>query len=82
MLTDEQAKRNIAANVERLMGELGITQSELARLTDESHARVSLMRRGLKLPSAAFLARLAEALNTTTDELLAEPTKNFRKTSA
>lgn len=75
VLTDEQAKQHIAANVSRLMRERGMTQSQLADATDESNARISLMIRGIKLPSAAFLHRIAEALETSVDELLENPKK-------
>lgn len=70
MLTDTDAKQNIAANVQSLLEVLGMSQSELAEATGESSARISLMIRGIKCPSAAFLARIAEALGTTADALL------------
>lgn len=59
-----------------------MTQTQLAEATDESPARISLMIRGLKLPSAAFLARIAEALGTTVDGLLEAPRKKSEKISA
>lgn len=73
MLTDTDAKQNIAANVQRLLVERGMSQSDLAEATDESNARVSLMINAKKCPSAAFLARIAEAVGTTVDELLKRP---------
>lgn len=70
MISDEETKRRIAANVARLLHERGMCQADLVEKTGESSARVSMMARGLKLPSAAFLARVAEALNTSTDDIL------------
>lgn len=70
MLTDDDAKKNIADNLQRLIRERGLKQSEIAEAVGESRMRVSLAVRGKKLPSAAFLARIAEALNSSVDVLL------------
>jgi transcriptional regulator with XRE-family HTH domain len=75
VLTDNEAKSAISANVKRLLGERGMSQAELARATEESTARLSQMIHGQKLPSAAFLARIAEALAVAADDLLAIPGK-------
>jgi len=71
VITDTQAKTAIAANVRRLLAEKGITQSDLCRLTGDNAMRVSYMIRGIKEPSASFLARVAEALGVKSDDLLA-----------
>ncbi len=73
MLSDDDAKANISANVNAAMERAGITQTELARRTNESDARISLVRRGVHIPSSALLARIAEALSVTADWLLAAP---------
>ena len=77
MLTDDQAKRLIAANVQRLMDEKGMNQTQLAEATGESCARVSMMVRGVKTPSAPFLHRIAEALEVTVDEILSKQGRKF-----
>lgn len=81
VLTDDEAKLNIAANVRALLSSAGMSQSELARKLEESEARVSLMIHAKKLSSAAFLARVAEVLGTTVDSLLAAPQKNSRRSA-
>jgi transcriptional regulator with XRE-family HTH domain len=79
--TDDEAKRNIAENVNRLMAARDLSQADLSRASGESEMRVSLLRRGLKMPTAGFLARIAEALGVSVDTLLSPPTKtpNSRK---
>jgi transcriptional regulator with XRE-family HTH domain len=81
VLTDEEAKMYIAENVRRLLLLRGMNQSDLARKIGESEMRISLMVRGIKLPSAAFLARVAEALAVKIDELLSPCQKNPRRTA-
>ncbi len=70
MITDTDAKRKISSTVRRLMKDRGVSQAELARATEESEMRISLLVRGEHLPSAAFLKRVAEALSATTDEFM------------
>lgn len=82
VLSDEKAKQNISVNVQRLLAQREMSQTALADATEESPARISLMIRGIKLPSAAFLARIAEALGTTSDDLLEAPKKNSGKIPA
>jgi transcriptional regulator with XRE-family HTH domain len=83
VLSDEQAKQNIAVNVQALLDAREWNQRDLARAIDESDMRVSFLVRGVKLASAAMLARVAEALETTVDALLAYPKRSpsHRKTS-
>ena len=72
MIQDDEAKRNISANVKRLLAEHipPWSQADLARATGESEMRISFLARGVNLPSAALLARVAEALGCTSDQLL------------
>ena len=81
MVTDTEAKDNVAENVSRLVGQLGISQAELGRRTGESPMRISLVIRGIHQPTAGFLARLAEALGVSADFLLNDPAENFPKKS-
>jgi transcriptional regulator with XRE-family HTH domain len=73
VITDEQAKEWIAANVSRLMKERGLTQVDIAAITGEQQMRIWRIANGLNLPSSAVLKRVAEALETTADELMSEP---------
>ena len=70
MITETEAKSAIAANVRRLLEQKGLSQSDLCRLTGDNRMRVSYMIRGIKEPSASFLARVAEALGVRIDDLL------------
>jgi transcriptional regulator with XRE-family HTH domain len=76
VLTDEQAKANIAANVARLRG--ARTRSWLARECGTYPIAITRIERGDHLPTSGLLARLAEALDTTADALLSiDATKNL-----
>lgn len=82
VVTDAEAKRNIAANVSRLLGVRGWSQKQLASATGETNMIISRIVRGVHVPNAATLARIAEALDTSTDILLDEPPKeNSRQTA-
>jgi transcriptional regulator with XRE-family HTH domain len=78
VVSDDEAKLNIATNVKRRMGELGISQAELARVTGENEMRISSVVRAVHLPTAGFLARLAEALRCSIDDLTFGPRKKSR----
>lgn len=72
VITDEQARERIGANVTALLESHDISQAELARMTDESTAQISRLCQGKILPSAAFLCRIAEALDVTMNQLMVE----------
>ncbi|MBX9790153.1 MAG: helix-turn-helix transcriptional regulator [Pirellulales bacterium] len=82
MITDAKAKANIAANVQRLMEMHGFTQAQLAEATGETQGAISKVLNGHHMPGAGFLARLAEALDYSTDKLLAKPPTEARRQSA
>jgi transcriptional regulator with XRE-family HTH domain len=81
MATDEQGRRNIAANVARLMMIHGMTQTALAEQTGETQATISRIVRGLNIPSATVLSRIASALDTTMDVLVEKSAENFSRAS-
>lgn len=81
VVSDDEAKVNIASNVKRRMGELGISQAELARATGENEMRISSVVRAVHAPTAGFLARLAEALECSVDDLILGRKKNSRRTA-
>lgn len=70
MLTDLEATLLIARNLSAILHEKGLTQADLARRTGESTARICHYVKGNRLASAAALARLAEALDVTLDDLV------------
>jgi transcriptional regulator with XRE-family HTH domain len=81
VVTDTEAKDNVAENVSRLMQQLGMNQVQLGAKTGESKMRISLVCRGIHQPTAGFLGRLAEALGVSADFLLNDPAENFPKKS-
>lgn len=81
MISDDQAKKHIAANLAKMLNEKKVSQSELARRTGEQRMTIWRTVSGLHVPSAALLARIAEALETTLDKLLEAPTKKSRRTA-
>ena len=70
--TDQQIAENIARNLADLLRDRKINQSELARRAGISRMAVSRYMRCVIVPGAGALARMAHALCTTTDELLAD----------
>lgn len=77
---DEQALRNIAANVKRLLAEQGMLQRELAAAIGESEMFVSHLVNGRHMPGGGALLRIAKALKTTAEELGKAPRKSRRET--
>ena len=73
MIDDNQAKRNIAANLARLLEAREWTQSALARMIDEDQPRISQLLRAQHMPGAGLLARIAEAFDVSVDRLLGTP---------
>jgi transcriptional regulator with XRE-family HTH domain len=73
VISDDRAKRNIAANVRRLLQDRQWTQAELATKTQEKQATISRIVNGLHVPGAGVVARIAEAFDVSADRLLAEP---------
>jgi transcriptional regulator with XRE-family HTH domain len=68
VLTDAEARQNIAANVRRLRGDRSL--SWLAKEIGTSPIQISRIEAGINLPGAGILARLAETLAVSTDDLL------------
>lgn len=81
MLNDEQAKRNIKANVKTLLAERGVNQARLAKEAEETPMMISRICKGEHVPNAATLARIAEVLRTSVDWILADHTKESRRTA-
>ena len=78
MITDKDALRNIAANVERLLAdqEPPWSQADLARASGENEMKISRLIRGQQMPGAGSLARIAEALAVPLSTLLDRPRTN------
>lgn len=75
MLTTENVKANISANLRRILDSRGMSVFALARLTGEPKNSVYRIARGDNEPGAVLLARIAQALDVSIDRLLAFPEK-------
>lgn len=85
MITNDEAKERIGAHVSRFMADRKMSQATLSRVTEESEMTISRVVRGKHVPNSALLHRLAEALQVSTDDLLAPivdaPQKKSRRTA-
>ena len=85
MITNDEAKARIGAHVSRFMVDRKMSQATLSRVTEESEMTISRVVRGKHVPNSPLLHRLAEALQVSTDELLAPvvevPRKRNRRTA-
>ena len=75
MISDDDAKKNLAANVSRLLEARDLTQMELAEMTGEHQSLISRIANGQNMPGGTVLARIAEALEISIDRLLSAPPK-------
>jgi transcriptional regulator with XRE-family HTH domain len=81
VLSDKDAKRNLAVNLDRIMRTRKVTQSQLARLTKKPVMTISRACRGQNVPRATVLACVAEALDVSIDRLLGPPPEIPEKTA-
>lgn len=79
MISDEQAKENVAANVLFFLDDFKWSQSELARATGETQMKISNICRAKHLADGGTLARIAEVFHTSVDILLGDPLKKPEK---
>lgn len=70
MLTDDQARHFLAANISRILRERQMSLRALARATSETPMRLSNISRGVSIPDVACVSRIAEALSVSIDDLL------------
>lgn len=82
MLTDDDVRVNLAANLKRMLAERDISQAELGRLTGVTQANISLICAGKHVSGVGVLARIAEALDTSIDFLIASPKPSSKKSLA
>lgn len=71
VLSDQEALRNIAANVRRLRRDR--SRSWLARQTGTYPINITRIENAEHMPGSGLLIRLAEALGASIDDLVAPP---------
>lgn len=64
--------KELGERIRALMGEYGITQTQLARRADVSQSMISKYISGVSEPRADTLANIATVLHTTSAELLGQ----------
>jgi len=80
VITDEAAKQNISRNIQVLLEKRQISILKFSQEIDEPQNTVYRIVRGDNMPGVALLARMAEYLRVTVDDLLSDP-KKFKKVS-
>jgi len=73
MISNEEAAKNLAANVQRLLEQRGWNQADLARRTGDNENTISRVVRGANVVNVGILARIAEAFDVSSDRLLMPP---------
>lgn len=68
-MTDAEAKA-FSAELKRLRAEAGLTGAAFGELVGCSGVYISQLERGMKKPSPQLAARIAEAFNTTVEEMI------------
>lgn len=61
---------SFADNVRRLREHKGLSQAELATMTDVTQPMIAQYEKGLKIPTIITGVQLAKALGTTCEELI------------
>ena len=79
VLSENEALTNAAANLRRKLEFFGWSQVELAERAATNQPTISNLIHQKSMPGVAILARIAEALETTVDQLVATPKENSRQ---
>lgn len=70
VISKDETRRNIAASVDRIMKDAGLSQHALADASGVHQPRISLMLRGNILVNPCDLANVAEALGVDMADLV------------
>ncbi len=85
VISDDAALKNISANVRRLIGDRSFSEIARACCTPDwtcYAATIEKIANGKNMPGAGLLARLAEALGVTPNDLLSQPAAKRRLSKA
>lgn len=81
MTIDAQRKETIAENVNRILSDRGLSRHWLAVKIDEYDSAIARVCNATHLCSADMIAKIADALNVSADELLFPRRKKYPKAS-
>ncbi len=73
MVSENEVRQNISANLRRLLAARGISLNKLSQMCGINYASLHGYYMGKNTPSAFAVARLAEALDVTVDRLIYPP---------
>jgi len=79
--TNTDVRKTIGRNITQLLADRQWSQHRLAQETGDPEMTISRVARGINVPGAGLLLRIADCLGVTTDDLLRRPQKNSRKIS-
>ena len=79
VISKEEAKARISANVDRLCQERGLSWYRLSQLVGVSDQQIANICNGRHEPTASLLNRIAEALECSMDDLMAAPRQSRKK---
>jgi transcriptional regulator with XRE-family HTH domain len=80
-MSDEMAKRVLAANIQARLATLGMSQRALARETGDALMTINGVVRGQHMPGAGLLTRIADALDTSIEGLLTPRKRKSQKSA-
>lgn len=80
-MTDDATKKVLAANIQHRLAATGMSQRGLARETGDPLMTINGIVRGMHMPGAGVLTRIAEALETKVEILLSPPKKKSQKSA-
>lgn len=78
VITDDELKANISENLNRILDQHGMSRYVLSKKTGESEQTIKNVADGLHVPRSGILARIAEAVGVSVDDLIKHP-KPIRK---
>lgn len=81
MITDDELKRNLAENLQHLLEVRGWTRYRLAKESGESQVTLAGIVHGRAMPQVGTLARIADCLDVSLDQLIAASSKNLQETA-
>lgn len=80
-MTDKQALKRIAKNAKRYRLAKGLSMGQLARMIDDYPATIKRIEDEQNMPGIGLLTRIAEALDVTVNDLLADPSETLANAS-